>query len=63
MRVTGEISEEMRGFFNIYGFIIIAVIMIPNIVFAIKIKMVLRICRTTKLRKHLSKSADLVVLS
>lgn len=38
MRVTGEISEEMRGFFNIYGFIIIAVIMIPNIVFAIKNK-------------------------
>jgi len=28
----------MRGFFNIYGFIIIAVIMIPNIVFAIKNK-------------------------
>lgn len=38
MRVTGEISEKMRGFFNIYGFIIIAVIMIPNIVFAIKNK-------------------------
>lgn len=38
MRVKGEISEEMRGFFNIYGFIIIAVIMIPNIVFAIKNK-------------------------
>lgn len=38
MRVTGEISEEMRGFFNIYGFIIIAVIMILNIVFAIKNK-------------------------
>lgn len=38
MRVIGEISEEMRGFFNIYGFIIIAVIMIPNIVFAIKNK-------------------------
>lgn len=35
---TLETSEIIMGWFNIYGLIIIAVIMIPNIVFAIKIQ-------------------------
>lgn len=35
---TLETSEIIMGWFNIYGLIIIAVIMIPNIVFAIKNK-------------------------
>lgn len=35
---TLETSEIIMGWFNIYGLIIIALIMIPNIVFAIKIQ-------------------------
>lgn len=47
---------------NVFGVVFIVIIMIPNIIYAIKCKTVLKISGITKLLKLQSKSEDSVAL-